>query len=149
MKGMPPIVLPVARDRRRVTTPDRDEADPVRVEEFHKLGEVGERSGQSVHLVDHDHIDPVLLDRVQQRLERGTLQTRAGITTVVKATVSQSPSLLRLASDIGGAGLALALSHCPTKNATRLRLVSFRPPRLRRATCSSPRRGRPGAFWLT
>ena len=35
----------------------RDERDAVRVEELDQLGEVGERSGEAIHLVDDDHVD--------------------------------------------------------------------------------------------
>ena len=36
---------------------DRDEGHPMLVEQFDQLGEVGERAGQPVDLVDHDDVD--------------------------------------------------------------------------------------------
>ena len=39
-----------------------------------KAGEVGERSGQSVNLVDDHHVDAPLPHRLQQPLQRRPLQ---------------------------------------------------------------------------
>ena len=40
----------------------RHEGDAVGVEQLDQLGEVRERAGQAVDLVDHDNIDPVVPD---------------------------------------------------------------------------------------
>ena len=48
---------------------DRDKRHLMGVEELDQLGEVGERAGQPVDLVDKDHVDPVSANIVQQPLE--------------------------------------------------------------------------------
>jgi transposase-like protein len=47
--------------------------DGMPVEQFDQLGEVRERAGQAVDLVDHDNIDPAIPDVRQQPLQGGTL----------------------------------------------------------------------------
>ena len=42
----------------------------MRIEEFDQLGEVGERAGQPVDLVDDDHVDSARANVIQQLLER-------------------------------------------------------------------------------
>jgi hypothetical protein len=42
----------------------------IGVEEFDQLGEVGERAGQPVDLVDDDHVDPASADVIKELLER-------------------------------------------------------------------------------
>jgi hypothetical protein len=34
----------------------------VRIEDFHDLGEIGQRAGQAVYFVDHHYVDPLFLD---------------------------------------------------------------------------------------
>ncbi len=47
------------------------------VEEFDQLGEVGERAGQPVDLVDDDDLDPSGPNGIQQLLESGPLHRPA------------------------------------------------------------------------
>ena len=47
------------------------------VEELNQLGEVGERSGQPVDLVDDDDVDPSRANGIQQLLESGPLHRPA------------------------------------------------------------------------
>jgi hypothetical protein len=44
----------------------RDEGHAMRIEGFHDPGEVCQRAGQAIHLVDHDHIDKPRMDIRQQ-----------------------------------------------------------------------------------
>ena len=53
------------------------------VEDFHDLGEVGERPGQSVDFIDDDHVDLAGAHIRQKPLERGPLHGRAGEAAVV------------------------------------------------------------------
>jgi hypothetical protein len=46
---------------------DRDERHRMLVEQLHELGEIGQRSGQPVHLVDDDDIDLSATEVAQQR----------------------------------------------------------------------------------
>jgi hypothetical protein len=43
------------------------------IEQFHQLGEVGERAGQAIDLVDHDDVDLPRADILQQALQRRTV----------------------------------------------------------------------------
>ena len=69
---------------------DRDERHLMGVEQLDQLGEVGERAGQPVDLVDNDHIDPASANIVQQPLEGWPLHRAAGIAAVVVASGSAS-----------------------------------------------------------
>ena len=62
---------------------DRDERHLMGVEQLDQLGEVGERAGQPVDLVDDDHVDPVSANIVQQPLEGWPLHRAAGVAAVV------------------------------------------------------------------
>ena len=52
----------------------RDEGGACRIQPFHELGEVGERTGQPVDLVDDDLIDLASLEIAHQPLQRRALQ---------------------------------------------------------------------------
>ena len=53
------------------------------VEGLHHLGEVGERAGQPVDLVDDDHIDQSVIEIGHQPLQGRALHRGARETTVV------------------------------------------------------------------
>ena len=118
-----------------------------------QLGEVGERTGQPIDLIDDDHVDPSGLNIGQQFLQRRPVHRPAGIAAVVVVIPDQSPALMRLALDVGLGGLPLgvegvevlfeplvgrdpgidrAAQDCPCSTG------SFMAARLRR--CSLPRR---------
>ena len=65
-----------------------------RLEPFDELGEVGERAGQAVDLVDHDHVDATGIDVGEQALQRRALQRAAGNAAIVVArrTAAFQPS---------------------------------------------------------
>jgi hypothetical protein len=46
---------------------DRDEGHALCVEGFHDLGEVEERAGQTVDLVDHNHVNPAFSDIAEKK----------------------------------------------------------------------------------
>jgi hypothetical protein len=71
------------------------------VEQLDQLGEVRERAGQPVDLVDHDDIDPAVPDVGQQPLQGGALGGAAGIATVVVTGADQGPAVMGLAADVG------------------------------------------------
>src|SRR5215813_15116694 len=62
---------------------DRYERNAATVEDLYEFGEIGERSRQSVDLVDDDHIDLACLDVGQQALQRRSLHRTARISTVI------------------------------------------------------------------
>ncbi len=79
----------------------------MRVERLHQLGEIGERAGQPVDLVDDDDVDPALADAIEEVLQRRPLHGAAGIAAVVEALANEPPALVRLALDIGLGGFSL------------------------------------------
>ncbi len=88
---------------------DRDEGDAVGVEHLDDLGEVGERAGQAVDLVDHHRIDLAGVDIGEQALQGGAFHRAARIGAVVIGGLDQMPAFAGLASYIGLAGLALGM----------------------------------------
>ena len=84
---------------------------PVRVEHLDHLGEVGERPGQPVDLVDDHDVDQALADIGQQPLQRRPLHVAAGEAAVVVGGLDQPPALAGLALDERLAGLALGIER--------------------------------------
>ena len=81
------------------------------VEQLDQLGEVGERPGQAVDLIDDDDVDLLGPDLRQQPLQRRAVERGAGERAVIVAVVDQAPALMRLALDVGLAGLALRVER--------------------------------------
>ena len=79
----------------------RDEGDVGLSNSLDQLGEVGERAGQPIDLIDDDHVDPSRLHIGEQLLKRRPIHRPAGIAAVVVAIPDQSPALMRLALDVG------------------------------------------------
>ena len=90
---------------------DRHEGHLGRVEDRHDPGEVGERSGQPVDLVDDHRIDLAGLDVGEQLAEGRAVHRAAGIAAVVVAGGERGPAFVLLAEDVGGAGLALGIER--------------------------------------
>ncbi len=84
---------------------------PVGVEALNQLGEVGERAGQAVDLVDHDHIDQAGLYICQQALQGRAVQGPAGEATIVAALRQELPAFMGLALDVGLTSLALGIQR--------------------------------------
>ncbi len=103
------------------------------VEHLHQLGEVGERPGQAVDLVDDDHVDPALLDVGEQLLHRRPFEGAAGVTAVVVTFSDQYPSLVGLAFHVGLGGFALGVERVELLLKARRR--STRGYRSRSAVC--------------
>ena len=81
------------------------------VEQLDQLGEVGERAGQAIDLIDDDDVDLAGPDLVQQSLQGRAVERGAGEPAIVVAVRNQAPALMRLALDIGLAGLALGVER--------------------------------------
>ena len=79
------------------------------VEHFDELGEVGEGSGETVHLIDNDNVDLAGSDLVQQILQGRAIQRSAGQAAVVEPVPNQYPAFMRLTLDIGLTGLPLGV----------------------------------------
>jgi hypothetical protein len=79
------------------------------IERLDQFGEVGERAGQPIDLVDDDHVDPPRLHVDEQLLECGPIHRPAGEAAIVVPIPNQSPTLVRLALDVGLARLPLGV----------------------------------------
>ena len=79
-----------------------------------QLGEVGERAGQPIDLIDDNHVDPSRLDVDEQLLQRRPIHRPAGEAAVVVTIPNQSPALVRLALDVGLARLSLGIEGVKT-----------------------------------
>jgi hypothetical protein len=66
------------------------------VEQLHQLGEIGQRAGQAVDLVDDDDVDLAVADIVQQPLQRRPVQGGAGQAAIVIPGPDQPPALAGL-----------------------------------------------------
>ena len=89
----------------------RDEGDPGGVEDGDDAGEVGERAGQPIDLVDDHDIDCAGLDVGQQLAKAGAVHRAAGEAAVVVGAGQGGPALVLLAQDVGFAGLALGVER--------------------------------------
>ncbi len=81
------------------------------VEQLDQLGEVGQRPGQPVDLVDHDDVDLAGPDLGEQRLQGRAVERGAREGAIVIVVGDQPPALVRLALDIGLAGLPLGIER--------------------------------------
>ena len=88
---------------------DADEGDAVAVEHLDQPGEVHQRAGQPVDLVDDHDVDPAGLDVGHQALQGRAFQRAAGEAAIVVAVGNQQPALGLLAGDVGLTGLALGV----------------------------------------
>ena len=81
------------------------------VEELDQLGEVGERSGEAIHLVDDDHVDAAGPDLAEQPLQRRSFHRSAREAAIVVAGRQAAPAFMGLALDVGLGCLALAVER--------------------------------------
>jgi hypothetical protein len=99
---------------------DRDKRDRFGIEGFDQLGEVGERSGQPVDLVDNDDIDPAVVDVLQELLKGRAVKIAAGIGGVVIMLGESPPSLRGLTLYVGLARIPLGVERVELKFQTML-----------------------------
>ena len=90
---------------------DRHERHPVLVEQLDQLGEVGERAGEAVDLIDHHDGDLAGPDIGQEVLQGRAVEGGAREAAVVVVVGNEPPALMRLALDIGLAGFALGIER--------------------------------------
>ena len=83
----------------------------VCVEHFDDLGEVDERAGQTVDLVDDHDIDLPCRDVGEQALQRRPLHVAAREPGVIVELGKRLPAFVLLASDVSLAGLALGVER--------------------------------------
>ena len=71
------------------------------IECLDQLGEVGERAGQPIDLVDDDHVDLFRLHVNEQLLQSRPIHRPAGKAAVIVTIPNESPTLMCLALDVG------------------------------------------------
>lgn len=81
----------------------------VLLKEPRHVHEVGKRTRDAVHLIDHDHVDAMIRNILEELLKCRTVRCPAGEATVVVMTVDEIPSLGGLALHIRGASIELGL----------------------------------------
>src|SRR5215218_4953992 len=89
----------------------RDERDLVGIEDLDELGEVGERAGEPVDLVDHHHIDELRADCREEPLQSGPLERSTREAAIVEALLDQVPALVGLALHVSSPRLALRIER--------------------------------------
>ena len=90
---------------------DRDEGHIVLVEQLDELGEVGQRAGQAVDLVDDDDVDLAGPHIVQQPLQGWPVGVAAREAAIVVFASQQRPAGMGLAADIGLRGIILGVER--------------------------------------
>ena len=102
---------PAHAGRRVERLGDRHEGHPVLVEQLDQLGEIGERAGQAIDLIDHHDGDLAGPDVGQEVLQCRAVEGGARETAVVVVIGDEPPAFMRLAFDIGLAGLPLGIER--------------------------------------
>ena len=102
----------------------RDENRAGRLEPFDELCKVGEGTGQSVDLVDHNLLDETGIDVGEQALQARALQGSSREPRVLVDGWQQHPALRFLARDIRGAGLSLRIEGVELLLETLFRALS-------------------------
>ena len=77
------------------------------VEQLDQLGEICQRPGEAVDLVDNDDVNFPGADIVQQSLQVRSVSGPAGISPIVIARTDQGPAGMGLAFNVGGGGIIL------------------------------------------
>ena len=99
------------RGRRVELLRDRDEGDPLGIEDLDDLGEIGEGARQAIDLVGDQQINLTRLDVGEELLQGRAVHRSAGIAAIVVMLRQHGPTLVPLAPDEGLAGLALGMQR--------------------------------------
>jgi hypothetical protein len=120
-----------------------------RIQTLDDAGEVRERPGEPVDLVDDDAVNEPVVDGGEQSLQRRTVEGATGEAAVVVGVRQQHPAFGLLALHVGGAGLPLGMERVelllepvlgglPGVDGAADRLHQDRPPRLARPKKRGP-----------
>ena len=71
------------------------------IEQFDQLGEIGQRAGQAIDLVDDNDIDPVGSNVIEELLQGRAVGRSAREAAIVISSTNQCPAGMGLAADIG------------------------------------------------
>ena len=84
---------------------------PLLIEQLDQLGEVGERAGEAVDLIDHHDGDLAGPDIGQELLQGRAVEGGSREAAIIIAVRNEALALMRLALDVGLAGLALGIER--------------------------------------
>jgi len=87
----------------------------VGIKQLDELGEISQRTGQPVDLVNQHDVDLAGADIGQELLQRRAVERGTGECTIVVAAGDQPPAFVRLALYIGLAGFALGVERVEGK----------------------------------
>ena len=90
---------------------DRDKGHVVLVEQFDEFGEVRQRAGQAVDLVDDDHVDLAGPHVLKEPLQGRPVGVAAREAAIVVFGPQQRPAGMRLTADIGLRGIVLGVER--------------------------------------
>ena len=71
------------------------------IEQFDQLGEIGQRAGQAIDLVDDNDIDPVGSDVIEEPLQGRAVGGSTREAAIVISSTNQCPTGVGLTADIG------------------------------------------------
>ena len=90
---------------------DGHEGDVVALEHLDQLGEIHQRAGQAVDLVDDHNIDQPILNVGQQALDCWAIESATGDAAIIVLIADLHPAFRTLAGNIGLARLALSIER--------------------------------------
>jgi hypothetical protein len=85
------------------------------VKQLDQLGEIGKRAGEAVDLIDHHDGDLAGLDVGQEVLQSWAVDGGPREAAVIVALRDEPPAFMRLAFDVGFAGLPLGIERVEFK----------------------------------
>ena len=100
---------------------DRDEGHALSVKGFHDLGEVEQRTGQPVDLVDHDNVNLALGNIAEKPLQGRAVHGSTGKAAVVIQRRQHRPAFMLLRENEGRASFALGVERVERLLQTLLR----------------------------
>ena len=111
-KGQKHVQRQPSHGRRSVESlRDRHEGTFCCFKPFDQLREIRQRAGQTVDLVDDNHVDPSGVDVGEEVPEGGPFQRPAGDPAIVISGRHHLPALMSLAGDEGRTGLVLGVER--------------------------------------
>jgi hypothetical protein len=81
------------------------------IEQLDELRKIGQRSRQSIDLVDNDDVKPATSNCRKELLQGWAVQAGTGEAAIFEGVSHERPPLMRLAPDIGLAGFALGIQR--------------------------------------
>ncbi len=90
---------------------NRDKGTTGGIEALDQLGKVGKGSGQTINLVDYNHLNEPRVDVCQQALKAGPVERATGDAAIVISGLARNPAFVPLAGDVCGTRLVLGIER--------------------------------------